>query len=162
MEIWKKIVGYSDYEVSNLGRVKSLKYGKERILKQRMGGTGYLNVVFYIDNKAKNYNTHKLVAIAFLDHTPCGYDMIVDHIDNDKLNNKLTNLQIITSRMNTSKDRFRINYTSRYVGVYLHKKSNRWMAKIMVNYKRKYLGYFKSEIEASEAYQKALKELVQI
>ena len=41
MEVWKIIKGYEDYEVSNLGNVKSLKLGKEKILKQSQTGKDY-------------------------------------------------------------------------------------------------------------------------
>jgi len=160
-EKFKNVQNYGGiYQVSDLGRVKSFKCGKERMLKPGIGGTGYLNVGFSVDNKAKTYLVHKLVAIAFLEHIPCNFKLIVDHIDNDKLNNKENNLQLITQRKNTSKDRFRIKYSSDYIGVTWHKKSNRWRSVIYVDDKRKCLGYYKSEKEASEAYQKVLKELL--
>jgi hypothetical protein len=44
MEVWKKIKDFEDYEVSNLGNVKSLKYGKQKILKPGLSKTGYFHV----------------------------------------------------------------------------------------------------------------------
>ena len=115
MEIWKEVKGFESYEVSNLGRVKSLartiiykdgrvyKY-KSKVLKPRRGTHGYLTVNIFKDTKCKTRLIHQLVAEAFLNHAPCGYKLIVDHIDNNPLNNELGNLQIITNRENVSRN----------------------------------------------------------
>lgn len=165
-EIYKDIPNYEGfYQVSNLGNVKSLertvKYWrgkrtiKEKVLKSAKEGNGYLIVALSKNNKYKSIKIHKLVALAFLGHTSKGYDgLIVDHIDNNKLNNKLENLQLITARENCSKDR---KGSSKYTGVSWNKKANKWQSHITINYKLKNLGYFTDELEASETYQKALK-----
>tara|TARA_R110000772_G_scaffold245420_2_gene358854 strand:+ start:245 stop:718 length:474 start_codon:yes stop_codon:yes gene_type:complete len=157
MEIWKSIKGYEDYQVSNLGRVKSLKCGKERIMKLTKSKKGYLRKVFKINDKLITRSIHQLVAVAFLNHTPCGLKLVVDHIDNNKLNNKLSNLQLITSRMNSSKDVK--GKTSKYTGVSKYVSDKKWRAKIEINGKGKHLGCFNTELEASNAYQLALKGL---
>lgn len=65
-EIWRDIEGYVGcYQVSNLGKVKSLKYGKERILTASKGIYGYLIVNLCKDGKQKHYLIHRLVASAF-------------------------------------------------------------------------------------------------
>ena len=117
-EIWKDIEGYEGlYQVSDLGRVKSLKFGKERILKQNQTYKGYLVVTLSENGKTKTRNVHVLVAMAFLDHKPDGTQkVVVDHIDNNKNNNTLDNMQLISHRENVSKDRY--NETG-YTGVYL-------------------------------------------
>ena len=99
---------------------------------------------------------HQIVAIAFLNHTPNGLKAVVDHIDNNPLNNELGNLQIITHRKNLSKDK---KGSSKYTGVCWYESRKKWIAGIRVNGKKKHLGYFTNEEEAAEAYQKALKEL---
>lgn len=163
-EIFKDITGYEGlYQVSNLGNVKSLgnnRLRKEKILKPCNGGVGYYFVNLWKDGEKKNITVHQLVAIAFLNHKPDGHKIIVDHIDNNPLNNKLENLQLISVRENTSKDR--INGSSKYIGVYWNKKANKWQAQIGINSKRKYLGLFSNEIEAHESYQNRLKQLNQI
>jgi len=160
MEIFKKIKGYPDYEVSNLGRVKSLCFNKERILKAGIGSGGYLNVRLYNPNP-KSFDIHKLVAIAFLNHNPDGTTkIVVDHINHVKTDNRTDNLQLITHRKNLSKDRVRYNYSSKYVGVSWHKNRNKWIASIGVDGKLKHLGYFTNELEASQSHQTALKELI--
>ena len=156
IEVWKTIPNFESYQVSNLGNVRSLKYGKERILKKPIGGGGYLQVSIYINKKYSKRTINQLMAIAFLNHKPSGHKMVVDHIDTNKLNNKLYNLQVITNRENLSKDR---KGTSKYTGVFLAKGRDKWRAAININGKRKHLGCFFNEKEASQAYQNELKNL---
>ncbi len=165
MEVWKDIPNYEGmYQVSNLGRVKSLKrkvnhrYGtrtvNERVLKNNKDSTGYYNVNLGRNGKSKVWKIHQLVAIAFLNHELSGNKVIVDHIDNDKSNNKLKNLQLTTPRHNNSKDKK--GFSSKYTGVCWHKASEKWAAKIYIDKKPKHLGTFICELEAHEAYQKEL------
>jgi len=154
-EIWKDIKGYEGhYQVSNLGSIKSLKFGKERILKPSKDRDGYLLVVLSKDSKPKTFTVHQLIAIAFLDHTPNGHKIVIDHIDNDKLNNYVGNLQLVTQRKNTTKDRLR--GSSKYIGVCWYKPYNKWQAKININGIGKHLGYFECELAAAKAYNDAL------
>ena len=164
-EVFKTVKGYEGlYEISNLGNVKSLKRKdrlgrpvKEKVLKAGVNSRGYLNVVLSKNGKYKTFTVHQLVVMAFLNHTLNGMKgLICDHVDNDRLNNLLSNLQLITNRLNTSKDKN--NGTSKFTGVSWRKSNNKWVSSIKINGKNKYLGYFKTEIEASKAYQKALKE----
>ena len=157
-EIFKDIPDYEGlYQISNFGRVKSLKFNKERILKSGVGGNGYLFVILCNEGKRKNINIHQLVVMAFLGHTPCRYKIVVDHINCDEQDNRLENLQLISQRENTSKDRK--GGSSKYTGVNWHKASNKWISAIIINGKKKHLGLFKCELEASAAYQRKLKEL---
>jgi hypothetical protein len=163
-EIWKSIPNYEGlYEVSNLGRVKSLSRFvnsgmgykiKERILKPITDGHGYINVGL----SSKKYKVHKLVAIVFLGHTPNGYALVVDHINNIKTDNRVNNLQLITNRENCSKDRK--NKSSKYIGVTWDKQTNKWRTSIIINKKRINLGRFLNEEDASIAYQNKLKEIL--
>lgn len=157
MEIWKKIKDYPDYEVSNLGNVKSLKFNKEKILKPSKDGKGYLKVALFKNGKSKTKKNHKLVAMAFLNHITNGYEIVVDHINNIPTDNRLENLQLITQRENVSKDI--VNSSSKYTGVSWYKRDNKWKSSIRIKGNKKHLGYFKCEIEASKAYQEALKNI---
>lgn len=89
-EIWKPIKGFRDYEVSNLGRVKSLKRGKERLLSLSDKG-GYKSVCFSMNNVSKNFYVHRLVAESFLNNPKRLPE--VNHIDEDKSNNRIDNLE---------------------------------------------------------------------
>lgn len=91
-EIWKPVKGYEGlYEVSNLGRVKSLKYGREKVLKPGDDNNGYLFVKLYKDGKRKHFKVHRLVAEAFLPN-PEGLPE-VNHRDEVKTNNVVYNLE---------------------------------------------------------------------
>lgn len=158
-EVWKPVVGYEGlYEVSNLGRVKSLPRNgtskNGRILSQSKTGK-YLNVG--LRNKGlKTYLVHILVAKAFLDYKPIKGLIVVDHIDNNGNNNMVTNLQVITSRENVSKDRIG---TSKYTGVHWSNYHNKFIAQIKINKKQYHIGCFDCEIEAKNAYISRLNEI---
>lgn len=159
-EIWKPIPNYEGlYEVSNLGNVKSLKFNKERILSFDVDVHGYLNVGLYKHGVKKTKKSHHLVAEAFLNHKPDGtHKLVVDHINDIKTDNKVENLQIVTQRENSHKTQG--NYSSKYKGVCWNKTINKWVSHIYLNGKLKCLGRFKSELEASVAYQNKLKEIL--
>jgi hypothetical protein len=106
----------------------------------------------------KKYYTHQLVAITFLNHVPDGTNkIVVDHIDENKLNNKLDNLRLITNRENVWRNRS--NCTSQYKGVNWNKAMRKWRAIICFQNKSIHLGYFDFEIDASNAYQEKAKKL---
>jgi hypothetical protein len=162
-EEFRSIPGYEGlYEVSNFGNVKSLgnnRTRKEKILKPVLVGLigwQYYSVTLCKDGKSRHLNIHILVVMAFLGHVPDGtLKIVVDHIDNNRLNNHVSNLQLITQRENLSKDKK--NGTSKYTGVYWGKAKNKWVSKITINGILKHLGLFTSEEDAAEVYQEALK-----
>ena len=95
MEHWKDIIGYEGlYQVSDLGRVKSLNYlhtGKERVLRAGKDKDGYLLVTLCNSGKKNYYSVHRLVAEAFIpnpDNLPQ-----VNHRDENPLNNAVSNLE---------------------------------------------------------------------
>lgn len=160
-EIWKDVKDYEGiYQVSNLGRIKSLKYDKERILKGGVNSGLYLSVCFCKCNKQKSMNVHQLVAEAFLNHKIDGHKLVVDHINDDKLDNRLENLQIVTQRFNSYKTQEK--YTSQYKGVYWNKKANRWYSRIRLDGKTKYIGSFENEEQAGKSYNNELIKLKKI
>lgn len=100
IEIWEKIPYAPSYEVSNLGRVASRKYGDRRILQQNKKKTGYYEVgLCHEPNKRKWFLTHRLVLSTF--NPIDGMEsMEINHKDEDKSNNKLDNLEWVTSLEN--------------------------------------------------------------
>jgi hypothetical protein len=107
-EEWRDIVGYEGlYQVSNMGRVKSLaRKGKVKtfILKQHFTPTGYLLVTLTKKLKRKTFRTHQLVVNCFIPLMEGKNE--INHIDEDKSNNKLSNLM----RCDRS---FNVNYGNR-------------------------------------------------
>lgn len=115
-EEWKPVIGYEGlYEVSNMGRVKSLKravwynngYYKtvpEKILKAWKNKDGYLQVGLHKDGKSKLYYVHRLAAEVFLDN-PQNLP-VINHRDENKSNNVVSNLEWCSVFYNnTYKDR---------------------------------------------------------
>lgn len=104
-EIWKDIKGFEGYQVSNLGRVKSLERidargnkRKEKILKPQMLNNGYYRATLCKNSIIKKYLVHRLVWIAFNGQIPEGYE--INHLDEVKSNNRLENLNLVTHKEN--------------------------------------------------------------
>ena len=74
----------------------------------------------------------------------------VDHIDGNKLNNKIENLREATNAQNSWNAGIRKNNTSGVKGVYWEKKSNCWHAQCFVNYQNHFLGRYKNIEEAKK------------
>ena len=172
-EVWRDVVGHEGaYEVSNLGRIKSLQriVGrcdgfsqplKEKILKTPPNSDGYPTILLNKNGTRKSIKVHQLVAMAFLNHIPDGNKIVVDHINGIKTDNRIENLRIVTQRFNCTVGH-RINegrLSSKYVGVGWSKGKKKWRAYIKINGKMKHLGYFINELDASEAYQNDLSKL---
>jgi len=153
-EIWKTIEDYPDYEVSNLGNVKSFKKSKETILRCGKSGCGYLTVVLRNNGCSKSLRVNRLVAAAFLGKS----DLQVNHINENKLDNRLDNLEYVSNRENCSYRDLNKKTTSEFIGVCWDKSRNKWTSGIRINGKRINLGRFKNEIDAYNAYLKALDE----
>jgi len=102
-EIWKPIKGYeNNYEVSNLGRVKRISSGQGartgRILKPYGNNHGYFLVGLHNGRSRKRIQVHKLVLQTFVGSFPLGKE--TNHIDGDKGNNCLDNLEMVTRSEN--------------------------------------------------------------
>ena len=110
-EVWKDIEGYEGmYQVSNKGNVKSLsrnvlrnngkmQFINEKILKPQDSGHGYNRVNLYKNKKPRLITVHSLVLETFTNKRE--KDMVINHIDGDKKNNTLKNLEWCTSKENT-------------------------------------------------------------
>jgi hypothetical protein len=163
VEIWKDIPDYEGlYQVSDLGRVKRLDrlknhssgkgtfLSKEKIMKQSKGKFYYF-VGLYDSFKLKTWLVHHLVSIVFLNHYTKRNNLVIDHKDNIKGNNMLSNLQIITNRNNSSKDS--INSVG-FTGV--RKYENRFVAQISYKGKILSLGAYDSAEDASKKYKEVV------
>lgn len=101
----------------------------------------------------KKYRAHRLAWFYVTGRWPT---KIIDHEDNDGLNNRWLNLREATRSQNGANSRGR---RPGLKGAYWHKKSNRWFSVIAANGARSFLGYFANEREAHEAYVRAAKEV---
>ena len=153
VEIWKPIRNCDGYEVSNLGRVRSLKYGKERILKQNLcigthstNGSGYYKVYPSQPGQTKqSVRVHKLVAESFVenpDNKP-----YVDHINRITTDNRAINLRWVTpaeSSLNTEKQ-----HADSY-GISYNKKTQFFMVYVRGSDGQKYMGRRRTFEEAKQ------------
>lgn len=125
-EIWKEIDGFDgDYMVSNLGNVKSLKYGKERFLKPRTDRKGYLSIALHKGKIREQWKVHRLVATYFVSN-PNNYTD-VNHIDEDKTNNCADNLEWCDKTYNN-------NYGHRNKNISIKNKNHPSLSKKVAQY----------------------------
>jgi hypothetical protein len=146
IEIWQPIVGYEwRYEVSNLGRVKSLFNGVILVscldpeysivsLKKEIGGYKTLKV-------------HRLVMTAFMGKS----HYHINHKDLNRQNNRLDNLEYCTLRQNCIHYNKEHPKTSKFIGVSWDKSRNKWRSTIKIKNGWRQLGRFNSEINAYSA-----------
>lgn len=143
-EFFKRITGYRNYEVSNLGNVRNSDTG--RVLRKCMNKLGYYYVGLSTNGKAITKAVHKLVAKAFLRNR--GNYQCVDHIDNDKSNNTKANLRYCTQKQNCQNQKIPINNTTGVKGVYYIPKTGRYQASITINGKLHHIGVYTTIQEA--------------
>lgn len=156
-EIWKDIIGFEGlYQISNYGNVKSCKryvnakFGKrvvnEKLLSLGKDKDGYFMAILCQDGIKKTVKIHRLVANAFIDKID-GKD-IVNHIDSNKSNNNLSNLEWVSSLENSCHSKSKLKSSSKYIGVSYNKKDKIFISNICFNGKYIYLGCFKTEEDA--------------
>jgi hypothetical protein len=112
--------------------------------------TGYYRVKI----NQRPYKAHRVVmAMTLGDQIPDELD--IDHINNNRGDNRFENLRLVSSKDNSRKKLHRKGCSSRFKGVCWHKICKKFMAYIRVDGHRKHLGYFDSEVEAAKAYDEA-------
>lgn len=108
MEIWKDIIGFDGaYQISNKGNVRSLDrqqknskgntvHYKGKFLKQQPNSQGYMRIELKTKNKKERWFVHRLVAVHFVDNPLPEINTVVNHLDNNYLNNSADNLEWTT------------------------------------------------------------------
>jgi hypothetical protein len=137
VEVFRSVDGYENYAVSSFGRVKNTKTG--RILKTRLN-SGYLLVNLYEDGVRKSHQVHRLVGCAFINNP--NDKLCVDHKDNNRTNNHISNLRFVTNKENSQNSKLRLDNTSNVKGVCWYKKAKKWQARIMIDGISVHIGYF--------------------
>ena len=154
-EIWKSIPDFPKYEISNLGRVKSLareitehsgrtRKQREKLLKGDIT-FGYNRVALYNKDFKKRVVVHRLVYSAFVGDIDGKF---IDHINGDRNDNRLENLRLATIQQN--------QFNRKAKGYCWDKGSGKFRASIMLNGKNIYLGFFDIAKEARMAYVKGV------
>lgn len=162
-EIWKQVVGFEEfYEVSNKGQIRSFR--TKRILKTYLINSGYKSIKFTVNNRRTSHLIHRLVATAFIPNEDELANQ-VNHINGDKLDNSVDNLEWVTCSSNL-KHAFEIglrtkescktyvglkhkNPLSKYHNVSYDKSRSKWVAKVTHNGKNHFQKRFYNEIEAA-------------
>jgi hypothetical protein len=180
IEVWVPILGLeNNYLISIFGRVKSIsrtinvkrKKGenvrpiKERILNQFLvgkQGNDYWAVKLCINGRCKTFKVHILMVASFMYNEYLeliinnNEKYLIDHKNENRYNNHLSNLQIITHRENITKALMHKN-PNRLIGV--KRNRDKYQSQIFANGQQNHLGTFDTELEAHEAYLKALAEV---
>lgn len=164
-EVWKDVIGYEGlYQVSNFGNIKSLDrivnkpngvsyLRKGKICTQSKSNLGYMTVGFTVNNKKVNKYVHRLVAEAFI--TNMNNYPQVNHIDCDKTNNRMYNLEWCTNSQNhTHASKNGLNKLHLHRVVYSGEENGRSLLtkEQVLEIKQKYIPYKYSAKKLSKEY----------
>lgn len=148
------------YAVTSSGRIWSypkqigFRRGKGSWRKLDLHKAGYLQVILQKDGKLENLLLHRIMALTWIpnpDNLP-----EINHKDGNKINNRILNLEWVTSRQNMHHSTLiglqHKNRASSYINVSLRKDNNMWVSRLLISGKRHYIGQFLTELEAALAY----------
>ena len=139
IEIWKPVVGYEGlYEVSNLGKVKAIKWHRgeeEKEMKPYTTYKGYLRLRLTKNGKGKQFQIHRLVAEAFIPNPE--NKPYIDHINTDRTDNRVENLRYCTCKENNNFSLARINRSIAITQSYINNPSLRLLMAETFRKKRK-------------------------
>ena len=134
---------------SETGSLRKMVCGSLRLLKSK-DQDGYIRSAV----NGKYFYAHRLAWRLHFGYWPDG---IIDHINGDKTDNRINNLRVVTQKEN-QRNRFATTGASKFKGVTLHKKLNKWQAQLGKEGKTFYLGIFESQEEAAAAYDAAARQ----
>jgi hypothetical protein len=152
---WSIVKSNNLFKISTTGKIVKLphvvyyKNGRHKNITTEKEVPLYLDSTGYLSCGALRKRVHYLLVENFIADIPDGY--VVDHIDGNKLNNDLSNLQVIKNSHNTRRSR-------KIAGCYYRKDRKKWAAVINIDNKRTYLGHYDSKDQATQAYYDATKK----
>ena len=158
--IWKNIPEYENlYKLNLFGEIEShdkttngiKSTGRPIILSKNK--VGYMFVKLSKNGKKQMFQIQKLMALTFVGYIPDG--KVVDHIDNNKTNNNINNLQFLTIRENSIKEKIIKNG---YIDIHRRKDNGKWRVRLQIPTGRLNVGHFGTMVEALEAYDEACKK----
>ena len=147
METYKVVKGFENYSVSDFGNVKNNTTRKN--LKNCPSSNGYEQVQLFKDQKRSVLKVHRLVALSFLPNLDA--KPMVDHIDNNILNNNVLNLRWATRIQNGQNRKLNKNNKTGQKGVSFDSRRERYVSIIQVDGIQVHLGYFKNLEDAKQA-----------
>jgi hypothetical protein len=153
LTVWLPIKDYPNYEVSITGSVRNIN--SKRILKPSINRNGYYFLELNKNNQRKIFKVHRLVCLSFIPNLK--NKKCVDHVDNNKFNNTISNLRWCDSFENQHNRQLNKNNKSSVKGVRFE--NNKWRAQIRFNNKSIHIGYFTNLDDAKLARQKKAAEL---
>jgi hypothetical protein len=161
----------TNVEVTRCGRVrrvkvdwlistyKKFKIGEQKFTNLKNGYQGYKSIgIQILNSKYITVRVHQLIAATFL-----GYEfgnnnkLVVDHIDSNKLNNNVNNLQLLTNNQNAFKEKSFKSFKKQ--NIFFSKTVKSYICQIKDNDTYKYIGMFKDKNEAINHYNNKLKEI---
>ena len=129
-EEFRNVLDFDNYEISNFGTVRNKATG--RILKHGLTDKGYCVTNLSKQGFVKKFKIHRLVANAFLENPT--NKLSIDHIDNVKTNNHVSNLRFCSHSHNNMNKPNSKNNTSGRRGVHWDKFANKWRACVRIDY----------------------------
>lgn len=167
MENWVTVRGFDDYEVSDLGnlRKKELRrplknggigFSREKVMKPNITSRGYCQVSIMRNKQRYCKLIHRLVYESFNEIEDLGTKYSIDHINGDKLDNRLCNLRYVTHRENVAS--YWAGKRSIPSGVY-ESSNGKYVARANVNGKNRHIGYFDNPLDAHNAYKEYISKL---
>jgi len=144
-EIYKTINDFETYSVSFFGNVKNNITGKK--LNGSINKNGYKYVSLYVNKKPTQFLIHRLVAIAFIENL--NNKMEVDHINNNKLDNRVENLRWVSPSENQWNRQISSNNKTGVKGVFWNEQRQKYQVSIRINNKQINLGRFDTIEEAT-------------
>jgi NUMOD4 motif/HNH endonuclease len=133
MENWKDLKGFEGlYQISDYGNIRNNKF----VMKQQTDRHGYKYICLTKNNIQKKFKVHRLVLESFIGD---GSELVCNHIDKNRANNNLNNLEWVTIRENNI---HKFKDKTNHVGVNL--KNGKWYARVQIDGRRTELGYFRN------------------
>ena len=142
----------SIFEYDPVTGVMRWKESRSNMIKNSIAGSIHSSGYKVVTIESGSYKMHRIIWIMLFDNIPNGF--YIDHINGNKIDNRLENLRLATNSQNQQNRPAPKNSSSGYRGVTWHKQMQQWMARIGHHGQRTTIGFFNTAEDAYEAYKK--------